>query len=85
MSADLIATIRDLGMAISVALGLSYFGYKAVWPFVVKQVEDSQQQRDQERVLFLSALERRDAEFAKVVSALNDLTVAVREFQQWVK
>lgn len=85
MSTELVTMIRDLGMAIAVALGLAIFGYQAVWPFVVKQVEDSKAQRENERVQFLNALERRDAEFAKMVSALNDLTVAVREVQQWVK
>lgn len=85
MGMDVLAAVRDLGMGIAVALGLAFFGYQAVWPFLVKQVEDSKQQREQERAQFLGALERRDAEFGKVVSALNDLTTAVREVQDRFK
>jgi hypothetical protein len=82
---EIVQTIRDLGVAIAVALGLAYFVYKAVWPFVVKQVEDSQEARAEERAQFLGALERRDAEFSRMVSALNELTVAVREIQQVIR
>jgi len=82
---DIFTTVRDFGTAIAVAVGLAFFGYQAVWPFLVKQVEDSKQQREQERAEFLTALERRDAELAKISTALNDLTGAVRQMQDWIK
>jgi hypothetical protein len=82
---QIIEAIRDLGVSIATAVGLAYFVYKAVWPFVIKQVEDSKEAREHERGQFLAALERRDAEFAKMVTALNELAIAVRQIEARVR
>lgn len=82
---EIVATIRDLGVALSVALALAIFLYKAVWPFVVKQVEDSKAARQEERQQFLDALARRDAEFTKLVDAMHALTAAVSNVERALK
>ncbi len=73
--AEISGFIQTVGVPIALAVGFAYFAYKAVWPFVVSQINDANERAEQQRREFMAALERRDSQFDQVVSALNGLTM----------
>lgn len=68
---------RTFGIPVLLLAAMAWFGYKSLWPFIKGQVDAAQQEGRKEREAFMTALERRDQEFSKIVSELNQLTKSV--------
>ena len=71
-------------MLVGILAGLAMFVGRKFWPFVVKQYERQaaelalSHEVNQKMIRdFLGALERRDAEFDKIVKAIDNLTINV--------
>lgn len=79
---DWLDFILKVGVPTAALGGLAYFTVTRIWPFLVKQVEETNNERKSERREFMNALERRDSEFEKVVKALESLSLVVRDFQE---
>lgn len=68
---------KSFGIPVLLLAAVGYFGVKSLWPFIKGQVEAAQNEGKKEREAFLEALERRDQEFSKIVTELNQLTKSV--------
>lgn len=66
------------GVPMLILCGVGIFVYRQVWPFVVKQLERTQDDRRRERDEFLTALRQRDAELSHIVTEIQSLTLMIR-------
>lgn len=85
MSLEWVTIVQQLGIPAIIIIALGVFGYKALWPFLVSQVNSGKEEAAKERIMFLAALERRDREFEKVTNTLDKLVGAVDSIQAELK
>ena len=65
--------ILQYGSTTAVLLLGALFFYRALWPYLKKQIADAQSENKHITTEFLEALRRRDQEFAKIIVGLAKL------------
>lgn len=72
---DVLKLINQVGLPIGLLMVMLWFGGKFLWPFFVKQLEDSHTSREQSQTIFLESLRYINEEIVKkldlIASKLN--------------
>lgn len=69
------------GIAVLILIAIGMFIWKKAWPFLALQIEESRNENRRIINEFLTALERRDSQFDKVVHELNRLAHLIEKQQ----
>jgi hypothetical protein len=70
--------LTNYGLGVLVLFAIGWFIACRIWPFYKEQVKANQESREKMLTGFQDSLRYRDAEFGKIVSALQELTDELR-------
>lgn len=82
---DWIEIAKTFGLPVALMGGLLWFGYKAIWPFIVARVDRAEARLDVSQSKFDAALERRDANAAATAEAMKRIGDNLRDLAEEIR